>query len=116
MRRRSDPTGALPCALAFAFMAAAIAVAVHFANSRSIRIDWSFTFFEIFTRDMEWPWASAGCALAIFGCIAGERARNNGAGFVATVAVTGCLLLALAYVIILLFTVGGFERILNIFR
>ena len=116
MRRRSEPTGVLPCALAFAFMAGAIAVAVHFANRRHIAIDWGFEFFETFTRQMEWPWAAGGCAVAILGCIAGERARNRGAGFVATVAVTGCLLLALAYVIILLFTVGGFEKLLEWLR
>ncbi len=116
MRRRSEPTGALPCAIAYACMAGAIAIAVQFAGLRHIPIDWGFEFFETFTRHMEWPWAASGCAVAIFGCIAGERARINGAGFVATVAVTGCLLLALGYIIILLFTVGGYERILEWLR
>ena len=113
MRRRSEPTGALACAIAYACMAGAIAIALQFASRRSIPIDWGFSFFETFTRHMEWPWAAGGRVGAILGCIAGERARNNGAGFVATVAVTGCLLLALGYVIILLFTVGGFERMLE---
>jgi hypothetical protein len=116
MRRRSEPTGALPCAIAYACMAAAVAAALQFAARRSIPIDWGFSFFETFTRDMPWPWAAGGCAVAILGCIAGERARNNGAGFVATVAVTGCLFLALGYVIILLFAVGGYERMLEWLR
>jgi hypothetical protein len=116
MRRRSEATGALPCAIAYACMAGAVAIAILFANRRNIPIDWGFEFFETFTRHMDWPWAAGGCAVAIFGCIAGERARNRGAGFVATVAVTGCLLLALAYVIILLFTVSGFERMLEWLR
>lgn len=116
MRRRSEPTGILPCAIAYACMAGAIAIAVQYAGQRSIPIDWGFRFFETFTRNMEWPWAAGGCAVAILGCIAGERARNNGAGFVATVAVTGCLLLALGYVVILLFTVGQFERMFQWLR
>jgi len=116
MRRRSEATGALPCAIAYACMAGAIAVAFHFAGRRQIPIDWGFEFFETFTRQMEWPWSAGGFAVALFGCIAGERARNRGAGFVATVAVTGCLLLALGYAIILLFTIGGFERMLEWLR
>lgn len=97
-------------------MAGAIAIALQFASRRSIPIDWSFSFFETFARHMEWPWAAGGSAVSIIGCIAGEKARNNGAGFVATVAVTGCLLLALGYIVILLFTVGGFERLLEWLR
>lgn len=97
-------------------MAGAIAIALQFAARRQIPVDWSFSFFETFTRHMELPWAAGGCAVSIIGCIAGERARNKGAGFIATVAVTGCLLLALGYVIILLFTVGGFERMLEWLR
>ncbi len=116
MRRRSEPTGALPCAFAYACMAGAIAIAMQFASRRSIPIDWDFAFFETFARHMEWPWSAGGCAVSIIGCIAGERARNNGAGFIATVAVTGCLLLALGYVVILLFTIGGFERMLQWLR
>lgn len=116
MRPRSQATGAMPCAIAFACMAGAVAVAVQFANRRRIPMDWTFDFFETFTRQMEWPWAVGGFAVSILGCIAGERARNRGAGLVATVAVTGCLLLALGYAIILLFTVGGFERMLEWLR
>ena len=116
MRRRSEPTGALACAIAYACMAGAIAIALQFANRRNIPIDWSFSFFETFTRDMPWSWAAGGCVVSILGCIAGERARNNGAGFVATVGVTGCLLLALGYAVILMFTVGGFEQMLEWLR
>jgi hypothetical protein len=116
MRRRSEATGALPCAFAFAFMAGAIAIAVNFGNQRHIPIDWTFSFFETFMRDMPWPWAAGGCAVSIFGCIAGEKARNRGAGLVATVAVTGCLMLALGYVMILFYAVGGYAKLLDFLR
>jgi hypothetical protein len=116
MARRSEATGTVPCAIAFAFMAGAIAIAVNFSNQRHIPIDWSFSFFETFMRDMPWPWAAGGCAVSILGCIAGEKARNRGAGFIGTVAVTGCLLLALAYAMVLFYAVGGYARLLDFMR
>jgi hypothetical protein len=113
---QSQDTGARPCVVAYAFMAGAIALAIYFARLHYIRIDWSLDFVEVFMRRMEWQWAAGGFVIAIIGCVAGEKARNRGAGFIATVAVTGCLLLALAYAMILFYSVGGLARIIDFLR
>jgi hypothetical protein len=113
---QSQETGARQSVVAYACMAGAIGLAIYFARLRYIVIDWSLNFFEVFMRQMDWQWAAGGFVIAIAGCVAGEKARNRGAGFPATVAVTGCLLLALAYAMILFTAVGGFARMLDLLR
>lgn len=113
---RKEVTGTGPWLFSFLCMAGAVAVALYFADLRHIRIDWSFRFVEVFMRHMDWPWATGGFVIAVAGCAAGEKARNRGAGFPGTVVVTGCLMLALAYAMILIYSVGGFERMIDILR
>ena len=112
--RQTSGTG--PCAFAFVCMAGGVAIVLYVAHLRLIRIDWSFGFVEPLMRQMEWPWAAGGFLVSIIGCVAGEKARNRDAGLIATVAVTGCLLLALGFAMILLYSVGGFAQMLELLR
>ncbi len=116
MARGSQASGAGPSAFAYLCLTGTVAIAVYFAHLRNIRIDWTFNFAEAFMRQMDWPWAAGGFLLSIIGCVAGEKARNREAGFIATVAVIGCLLLALGNAMILLYSVGGFAQILDFLR
>ncbi len=113
---RQEATGAGPCVLAYICMAAGVGLASYFAQLRYIRIDWSFGFAEAFMQRMDWTWAAGGFLIAVVGCIAGEKARNSGVGLIATVAVTGCLLLTLSYAMILFYSVGGFTQFLDWLR
>jgi hypothetical protein len=65
---------------------------------------------------MEWPWAAGGFIRSIIGCVAAEKARNREVGLFGTLAVIGCLLLALGFAMILLYSVGGFTQMLDFLR
>jgi len=113
---RSQDTGGSHAGLAFVCLAGAIGILAFVAYTRHIRIDSSFLFLEALFRQMEWPWAAGGFVLSLMGCVAGEKARNRGAGLLAGLFVAGCLILALGYAMILLHTVGGLAEILNFLR
>ena len=112
----SQDTGGNHAFVAFVCLAGAGGIFAYVAYLRHIRIDSSLLFLEAFLRQMEWPWAAGGFALALVGCVAGEKARNRGAGLFAGLIVVGCLMLLLGYAMILLYTVGGFAEILNFLR
>ena len=113
---QSQDTGGVQSVVAFLCLAGGVAILAYVSYTRHIRIDSSFAFFEAFVRQTEWPWAAAGFAVSIIGCVAGEKARNRGAGLLATLFVVGCLALALGFAMILVYSVGGFAQILDFLR
>jgi hypothetical protein len=113
---RSQDTGGFHSGVAFVCLAGAVGILAYVAYMGHIRLDASFRFLEAFLRQTEWTWAAGGFALAIIGCVAGEKARNRGAGLLAGLFVAGCLILALGYGMILLYSVGGLVEILNFLR
>jgi hypothetical protein len=109
----SRNTGGVPSVVAFVCLAGGIAIMAYVAHTRRIGIDSSFEFFEALMQQMGWGWAAGGFAVSIAGCVAGEKARNRGAGLPATFLVVGCLVLALGFAMILLYSAGGFARMLG---